>query len=222
MGARRLVAETLAISPSGALSPGPLSAAAIALGSSLGLAGGLAVALGHMAFEFPYVALLSRAAARVRRLLEGRVGGALLLFMAGFTGFFAWGLIEAALAALGGSHAPAVPGASAAGGLLGAFAVGILYTGANPFFLAWWATAGFPLVEGASRIPGGLALMYASHVWMDYAWLGLLAAGGGAAGLLGSRGYAALLGALGAVLAYYAARFALEAFRVLSGRGGSL
>jgi threonine/homoserine/homoserine lactone efflux protein len=204
---RDLVVETLLISPSGALSPGPLSAMAVAVGLTLGALGGLAIALGHMLFELPYVALLSRLAPRLRRSFTGTLGRALLLVMGGFTAYFAVSLAQSAVSVLrgGGLGAYASPVHSLAGAIL----VGVAYTGLNPFFLAWWVTAGFPLVEGASRIPGGLVIMYSSHVWLDYAWLAFLALGGGAASLMGSGVYAAILAALSAVLGYFAVKFLL-------------
>ncbi len=212
---RSLLAKTLLITPSGALSPGPLTAAAVAVGSSLGLLGGLAVALGHAAFELPYVAALTRAAGRVRGLLRGGAGRALMAVMAGFTAFFAAGLSEAALkgASLSGNAT-----LLAGGGLLGAFLLGVAYTGLNPYFLAWWATAGFPLLEESAEIPWGLAVMYPAHVWMDFAWLGLLAAGGGLAAAMGSTPYRILLGLLSLVLWYYAALFAWRALRTPGSR----
>jgi len=102
--------------------------------------------------------------------------------------------------------------------LAGAVLVGVMYTGLNPLFLTWWVTAGFPLVEGASRTPGGIVVMYSSHAWMDYAWLTLLALGGGAAGIMGSRAYAAVLAALPVVLGYFAFKFVLAGL----GRGSPL
>jgi len=212
----RLVAKTLAITPSGALSPGPLSAAGVAAGAMLGPLGGVAVALGHTLFELPYVALLTRWASRVRGALTGGWGRLLLAVMAGFTWFFSAGLAELAVASWRGAVSIAGPGRGgplSPDSLAGAVVVGVLYTGANPYFLAWWATTGFPLLEEASRLRAGLPVMYASHVWMDYAWLALLAAGGVAAGRTGQHAYAALMAALSLVLAYYALRFTLLALR---------
>jgi len=78
---RDLVVETLLISPSGALSPGPLSAMAVAAGLALGALGGLAIALGHTLFELPYVALLLRLASRLRRSFTGTLGRIMFLVM---------------------------------------------------------------------------------------------------------------------------------------------
>lgn len=211
-GLRRVVVETLLITPSGALSPGPLSAAAVAVGASLGPLAGLAMALGHMVFELPYVALLTRWAGRLNRVLS-RLEKPLNLAVAAFIVYFAVGLLAQAKMVLDNPQA-AIAGASAAGarGLAEAFTAGLALTALNPYFLAWWATVGLPLVRGAaSHGAKGFAAMYASHVWMDYAWLALLAAGG--AGLARIAGlYAALLAGLAALLLAFAANMLSKSF----------
>ncbi len=209
-GVRGLVRHTLLLTPSGALSPGPLSASAAASGALLGPAAGLMVALGHMAFELPYVAALSLFAARMGWFLE-RYGRPLGLASAAFIALFAALLARDAVAAYSGGAA--LFQGEGSGSLLGAFALGLILTGTNPFFLLWWLSVGRPLVEGAARLwPRGLAVMYAAHVWMDFAWLAFLA---WAARLLAESlaGYSALLAALSVVLAYYAARMAVESLR---------
>ena len=198
-GLKPLILKTLAITPSGALSPGPLSASAIVAGASLGVLGGLAVALGHMAFELPYVALLWVAASRVEPLLR-RLEKPLNTFVAAFILWFALLTIEAAIQG-GGSSA----GGMAVSSLLQAFIVGVVLTGFNAYFLLWWLTVGYPLIRDSSRLGArGLAVMYVSHVWMDYAWLALLAGLGGlAAGIAWLQRL--LLAAVGLMLVAFAA-----------------
>jgi len=174
-GFKALVLKTLAITPSGALSPGPLSASAVIAGASLGVAGGLAIALGHMAFELPYVALLWVAASRVEPVLR-RLEKPLNTFVALFILWFAFLTIQAAL-----SGGASTAGGMAVSSLLQAFIIGVVLTGFNVYFLLWWLTVGYPLIRDSSALGAkGLAVMYASHVWMDYAWLALLAGLGGA------------------------------------------
>ncbi len=202
-----MVVETLIVTPSGALSPGALSAAAVAVGAAgLGAAGGLLVALGHMAFELPYVGLLVFWAERLGRVME-RLEKPLSLVVLGFALYFAVGLLDAARSGAGVAGSVPLPG----GGAAGAFLAGVVFTGFNPYFLAWWLTIGLPLVRGAAEGGArGFAAMYASHVWMDYAWLGLLAAGGGAA--VGSRFYPALLAGLALLLVVFAVDIVARAF----------
>ncbi len=195
-----LILKTLAITPSGALSPGPLSASAIVAGASLGVAGGLAIALGHMAFELPYVALLWVAASRVEPFLR-RLEKPLNTFVAAFILWFAFLTLEAAFR--GGGDAA---GGMAVGSLAQAFIVGVVLTGFNAYFLLWWLTVGYPLIRDSSSLGArGFAAMYASHVWMDYAWLALLAGLGGLA-----AGIAWLQRLLLAVVGLMLALFALD------------
>jgi threonine/homoserine/homoserine lactone efflux protein len=193
-----LVAKTLLITPSGALSPGPLSLTAIVAGSTLGSLGGVYVALGHMAFELPYVAVLWLASQKVKPLIE-RFEKPLATITAAFIAFFAYLTGMAALRGFEASgYAPvATP--------IEAFLAGVALTAFNPYFLVWWLSAGYPLVTGASEGGGkALLVMYASHVWMDYAWLALLAATGGLASAH-QAAYRLLMAAIALVLALFAA-----------------
>jgi len=169
-----IILKTLVVTPSGALSPGLLSASAVAAGLVSGPLGGLAVAFGHMAFELPYVFLLSKAIGKVRGHLE-RFKKVLGLVVFLFTLFFAQGLLTSA----------GMPNVNVSDALL----AGFVFTASNFYFLLWWATVGIPLIEMASESTKNFAIMYLSHVWMDYAWLALLAGLGRAMTLLGGAVY---------------------------------
>jgi len=174
MNTREIVLKTLVVTPSGALSPGLLSASAVAVGAASGPIGGLAVALGHMAFELPYVFLLSRTIGKISSQLQ-RFKKLLGIIVFGFVLFFVKGLIES----------PTMPSVSVSD----AFLAGFAFTAFNFYFLLWWATVGLPLVELASTDKKSFMLMYASHVWMDYIWLAALAALGSTAYLMGGLTY---------------------------------
>ncbi len=206
----RLVLKTLLITPSGALSPGPLSASAVALGAKLGFMGGLVEAVGHTLFELPYVALLVRGYGGVRRFIE-RYERVMTLVVVGFLVWFGILLLrDAARAAAGGIETNV---SVTAGSLLDAALIGLALTGGNVYFLLWWLTVGLPLVRDAAREgAAGFAVMYASHVWMDYAWLGLLAAAGGLARLLSPQLYAGVLAALALLLLVFAADIAVRTY----------
>ncbi len=209
---RKLVLTTLAITPSGALSPGPLSASAAAVGAALGLWGGFLIALGHMAVELPYVAILHRFAGLTRKSL-GRMKVPMNVIIVAFLVFFSYLLLIDATALLRGQ---ASAGGFQRAGPLEAFLIGITLTGLNVYFLAWWLTVGYPLIEESSRLGlKGFTAMYASHVWMDYAWLMLLAAGGGATRILGTLPYALLLIALSAILIMFALKIARDTWKLL-------
>ena len=208
---RSLVLKTVMITPSGALSPGPLSAAAVALGAKLGAVAGLAIAFGHMLFEAPYIALLTRGYAGVARLLD-RYGKLLNLVVVAFIVWFSYLLIKDGIhVLLARQVSESTLGATT--GLLDALIAGIVLTGANAYFLLWWITVGFPLIRDAAVLGStGFAVMYASHVWMDYAWLALLAASGGVARLIGPDAYGVLLIALAVLLLLFAVDIAARSY----------
>ncbi len=154
-----VVISTLLVTPSGALSPGLLSAAAVASGATLGALGGLMVSLGHVAVELPYLLVLTTMLSGIRETLL-KYKKILSLIVLAFATFFAYGLVS------GGG----VPKVTVTDALL----AGIFFTASNVYFLLWWVTVGLPLVEMASASKKHFVTMYLSHVWMDFAWLTLL------------------------------------------------
>jgi threonine/homoserine/homoserine lactone efflux protein len=204
----RLVALTVAISASGALSPGPLSAAAMINGARWSWRAGLRMAAGHMTFELPFVVAIGMAAYELRWALGlPAVRYGLGALMGAFIAYFSATTILDGLRYLRGRQAAQVdPPAS------GPYFSGLALTALNPFFLLWWLTVGMALVELASAMGLllGYAVMYPSHVWMDFAWLTLLSSLGHQGRRLSGRGYGALLVALAAVMAV-AGAYALSA-----------
>ena len=208
---KNLAIQTILVSPSGALSPGPLSASAIAVGAALGPLGGVAVALGHTIAELPYVALLYKGVSTMKPVLE-KHAAKLNTMVSLFLAFFAYLLLRDSYNLAANPPATATTSLLGATGYTAAVAAGITLTIANIYFLLWWLSVGYPLIrQAAEQGPRGLTIMYTSHVWMDYAWLTLLATGGGAASLLGPKPYAALLALLALILLYYAAKFLADA-----------
>ena len=197
---RSIVLRSLIITPSGALSPGPLSLSALVAGGSMGWLGGFYLALGHTLFEAPYVALLWTASARAEKLVA-RYKRGLALATALLIAYFGVLTINVALYGFEEGGFGGLPLDSP----LEAILAGVLLTGFNPYFLLWWVSAGYPLVSEASKGGfKGLNVMYVSHVWMDYAWLSFLAATGG---LAASHQYLyrALMGFVGVMLLGFAA-----------------
>ncbi len=197
-----LIMLTVALSSSGALSPGPLTMAAVVEGARGSWRAGLKAATGHMTFELPYVVAIGLAAYQLRYALDDPVVKyALAALMGAFLAYFS------AVTALDGlrlvrGRASDVKGLTSS--LRGPFTAGLAFTAFNPFFLLWWLTVGLVLVEAASGLGllVGYSIMYPSHVWMDYAWLTLMASlGEGGRRVLRSRGYGALLIALAALMA---------------------
>ncbi|MEM1600529.1 MAG: LysE family transporter, partial [Sulfolobales archaeon] len=173
------VTTVVAISATGALSPGPLSVMTLALGVRGGWRSGFQVALGHTIFELPYVTFLTFLYGSVVKFLELEIIKYLLtVIVVIFNSFFAYLLISDAVK-VGVTRNIALNS-----GIAGKFSkmrhpilVGLILTGFNPFFLIWWATVGMPLIEGVLRynVLQSLPTMYLSHVWLDFIWLTLLA-----------------------------------------------
>ena len=194
---KEIALRTVLVTPSGAFSPGVLSAAAIAAGATLGPVGGLIVSTGHVAFELPYVFALSKLMGRLRPIIK-RLEKPLSIIVLAFAIFFAWGL-------LGGSSGMRKVNVS------DAFLAGFVFTASNAYFLLWWATVGLPLIELTEGRLDRFLVMYASHAWLDYLWLGLLAGIGNVSTLLGP--YKGLFNlALAALLLIFAIDIVLKSF----------
>jgi threonine/homoserine/homoserine lactone efflux protein len=142
------------------MSPGAVTAAAISMGARNRFAGTL-MAFGHGIIELPLMVLLLFGMARVLQLPPveiaiGFAGGAFLIFMA-------VGMIRD-LKRSGDVDIRFVKG--------GPLTAGIALTGANPYFLIWWATIGLNLIDGSAKL-GAVAfvLMAAVHWSCDLVWL---------------------------------------------------
>lgn len=204
-----LYATFVLISLSGALSPGPLTAMSIGEGARAGRWSGAWLAVGHGLVEIPLVfAIAFGLGAWLRQPLVGGliglVGAAVLLWMGYGLTTGAWqGKLTLAAAAAGPT-----PAALRFGHLPG----GVIFTLTNPYWSLWWATLGASYVArvvALSNTPlaiGGLAL---SHWTIDLVWLGglswLVASG---RGLIGERGYRAVLLACGVFLIVFGCYFA--------------
>jgi len=206
---RKIATLTVAISPSGALSPGPLSAMAITAGLTLGALGGVLLALGHMMVELPYIALLYFSMEKTRKYLE-KVKVPMNLIVSAFLIYFSYLLFQTSMQ----QNLLDVNTHQASIGTLGAISFGAMLTGLNPYFLMWWVTVGYPLVSEASKNgTKGLVAMYGSHIWMDYVWLAFLAAAGGLAGGISLVAYRGLMFILAIVLLYFATKTLVDTYK---------
>lgn len=207
-----VVIATLIASPSGALSPGPLTLATLAIGSKSGWRGGFLIAVGHMAVELPYVLALFLSMNYVANLLKGLLGDVITVLGVLAISFFAAMIIRDSL-----------KGASSRdpGGSIGAanpIVIGALFTGLNVYFLLWWLSIGLGLVSMTSSIGAtAVVVMYLSHVWIDYLWL-ITVAEASRKGLriLKGKAYSSLLLILGALLLIFGANIALTRFANVS------
>lgn len=147
-----------AISMSGVMLPGPLTAATIARGYNDKNAGAM-IGIGHGIVEVPIIALIyfgfaAYIADPLVKMGTGLAGGALLVVM-GLLIFFTF------RKPLEGSVV--LPYSS--------LVTGIVMTGGNPYFLLWWATIGVALVSGAVAFGiYGLVLFTIVHLSCDIVW----------------------------------------------------
>ncbi|MEM4473364.1 MAG: LysE family transporter [Candidatus Bathyarchaeia archaeon] len=217
MDLTQLMITTVAVSISGAFSPGPLTTSAITLGARRIANSGLLVALGHMMFELPYVLFIALFLAQIDNIFLNSMymTYALTTLISFFIVFFAyttlkdgWRIIKTHQLKMSKKWAftsnPII--------------VGILLTALNPYFLLWWVSAGLPLIRVSISMGFTyLLLMYTAHVWLDYLWLAIMGfAGEKSAEILKSKGYGLLLMCLGLLLAIFAVDLSLRTFIGLS------
>jgi threonine/homoserine/homoserine lactone efflux protein len=151
--------SAIGISLSGVIAPGPLTAATITKGYNDKYAGTF-IALGHAIIELPLMALIYfgfsqfLASPEVKKII-GVIGGLLLVFM----GVMLFRTMNKSIGEAGGD----LPSNS--------FTTGIILTGANPYFLLWWATIGIALIYGAAEFGiYGLIIFAIVHWLCDLFW----------------------------------------------------
>lgn len=200
--------EVVAVSASGVLAPGPLFVANMLWGTKQGAMSGVRVAHGHAAVEIIVVAAIAAGIFSASAFLSGYAQPIAIVGGVAILGFAAMQVIS--ITKDKGAKAPALAAGKSP------FAVGVVLTGLNPFFLVWWLTVGLKLVSDSAAfgLGAGVALLFILHVWMDYAWLAAtayLASKGRSA--LKSKYYKALLLALAGVLVYYGAQFLMNGIK---------
>lgn len=152
--------QVFVISFSGSMQPGPVTAAAIAIGGRNRYAG-ILLAFGHVIVEFPVMILIMLGIGRVFELrvfqiVVGLAGGIVLLIMAA-TMFISLKAKE--------SHQekdvrdrPVL--------------AGIILSVSNPYFLLWWATIGLALATDAKGFGIWAFALFALVHWLcDGLWL---------------------------------------------------
>jgi threonine/homoserine/homoserine lactone efflux protein len=160
------LAETVAISLSGVMAPGPITAVTVARGNRSPHAGAW-VAVGHGIVEYPLVFAIFYGLGRwfelpVVQTVITSAGGLFLLYM-GFTMLRSlWrGQEEASAAHFLGRQRPVTVGAA--------------LSLSSPYFLIWWATIGAALTLRAAAYGWAGLLAFVSVHWScDFGWLYLL------------------------------------------------
>jgi threonine/homoserine/homoserine lactone efflux protein len=150
--------SVISISLSGVMTPGPVFAVAIAKGSK-DKAAGFLISLGHGIVEFPlmfliYFGFAEFLSSSMAQKIIGVAGGLILIYMGVRT------LKTQNEDCTRPSHSKH-----------GSIVSGILATGANPYFLLWWATIGTALIMNASFFGFlGFSVFAITHWSCDLLW----------------------------------------------------
>ena len=149
------------ISVSGVMSPGPLFVANVFYGAKGGASAGLKMSYGHTVVELPLIILLGFSAFSLEAIPQFKI----IIAILGAIGLFAFAAIQIRSAFKSKTTVNQTKH--------GPFFAGILLSALNPFFIIWWLTIGFKLISDSLALWSfwGIAILFASHIWMDYAWL---------------------------------------------------
>jgi threonine/homoserine/homoserine lactone efflux protein len=197
-------ATVIILSASGALAPGPLFFVTITHGIKTGTKSGVTFSVTHSIIEFILVmllalGLLSVANEPVVSLAVGTAGGAALIV---------FGAMQ-----IRGSLHESDEMKSRPGSTRNLFLIGLALTALNPYFIVWWLTIGANLILLSLEFAGllGVIFMYVCHVWIDYAWLILIASfAGRSTKILQFKWYRILMAVFGAILIYFGLSFLVD------------
>ena len=157
------LAKVVGISLSGVMAPGPITAAAVAMGARNRFAG-LLIAVGHGIIEFPLMILIilgmdAILKSTTTKIVIGFAGGFFLLFMAI--------LMIRSLSRTQNQEVKVTRS--------GPVVAGIVLSGGNPFFLIWWASVGLNLAITAVDFGIWAFALFAILHWLcDLIWLSFL------------------------------------------------
>ena len=194
------------VSTSGVLSPGPLFFANLLYGSKYGYKAGLKCSYGHTIVELPLILLLAFGVLSLEVFPSFKpaisiVGGITLVVFA----------IMQVLSAIRKKNQDVIQTRHSP------LLMGIIFSALNPFFIIWWLTIGMKMITDALLLASmfGLAFMFLTHIWMDYAWLTSIAhlARKGVS-IIGNKYYSFLLVGLSVVLIYLGANFIVEGMAI--------
>jgi len=184
------------------MAPGPITVATLVAGGRRRHAGAM-ICIGHVVVELPLIVLLVTGLSTFLDSKGGRAGiglaGGVLLLLVGVQ----------LLVSLGSRP----DGNSTASAQRHPFWIGIVLSGANPYFLLWWATVGLTLTSQAMEF-GLLALgLFALVHWMcDLGWLEVLSyAGFKGSQALGHRSQKAISTICAAILLGFGLKFLCDA-----------
>ncbi len=207
----RFIATVVVVTASGALAPGPLFFGLLMHGSKEGARAGFFAAIGHTLVEFPLVLALAMGllAAASQPMIKGVIG------VVGGAGLIGFGMMQIYRTLRSKPRTDEIPTTKSLPA--SSLVLGLALTGLNPYFILWWLTIGSILIVQALAFAAifGVLVMYASHVWMDYAFLTAIAhLGKKGKGIINSRYYKLILIAFGLILAYYGVTFVIGAVKL--------
>ncbi|NLH15156.1 MAG: LysE family transporter [Phycisphaerae bacterium] len=197
--------NVVAISLSGVMAPGPVTAATLTYGARSRLAG-MWIAIGHGILEMPLIFLLMIGLAPYLKMdgfkvVVGLVGGTFLLWMV-------FGMIQQA------RHPNPL---AAAPTKAGPIATGFALSASSPYFLFWWASTGLILTSQAKEL-GWLAFgLFALVHWLcDLLWLTILSLTAfHGRQFLNDRNQRIILYGCGAVMAWFAVMFLMDSIHLI-------
>jgi len=196
--------QTVTISLSGVMAPGPISAVTVGKGTRSPRAGAW-IAVGHGLFEIPLMFAilfgLGTVIAHPPVKFTIFIVGGMLLFLMGWDMFT--NLRETQMTA-GQSEASPV-------------AAGILLSAGNPYFLIWWATVGAALLLQAKAFGWIGFLLFATLHWLcDLIWLSILSFASSRGGhIFGNLFQKILFGVCGTFLILFSIKFIRDGIRIL-------
>ncbi|MEK6971192.1 MAG: LysE family transporter [Thermoproteota archaeon] len=197
-------ATVIIISSSGVMSPGPLFAANIFYGLKEGAKGGLKMSFGHTVVELPLIILLGIGIISLESVPQFRI----IIAIVGALGLFGFaGLQLKSVFGHDANHQIKTK--------YGPFLSGILFSALNPFFIIWWFTVGFKLISDSIVLWSllGLLILFALHIWMDFAWLASTSyLSSKSSKFLSQRNYRFLFIAISGFMIYFGITFLLDAF----------
>ncbi len=190
------------ISASGVMAPGPLFAANVFYGLREGTRAGLKIAIGHTIVELPLVILLGIGVFSFESFPQFRI----IVSIFGAVTLFVFAAIQIKtifrrkeLILSNPKHGPIL--------------TGILFSALNPFFIIWWLTIGFKLISDAMLMWAfaGILIVFALHIWMDFAWLGIVSfLASKSLRILSNRNYKILMIGLSLMLVYFGITFLID------------
>jgi len=191
----------VAISLSGVMAPGPITAATLVAGSRSRHAGAM-IALGHAAVEMPLILLLAAGVGFIFQYPTvkagiGLAGGAVLILMG-----------AQLLLSLRNLQAEANAGLQRH-----PFVTGVVLSGTNPYFLVWWLTIGLSLATRAAEFGAAALVAFGIVHWLcDLVWLEVLSqAGYHGTRVFGPRSQRIVSAVCGVVLLGFGLKFLADA-----------